>query len=118
MTIKYTRELVILKANQIFPNYDISEIMQILDAYGKEKYEYEKERVQLAILKICKDDKGDLELLKKLVEWAKIDYRDPLWNAEYSKQSSIEYTSWVKMREKEQREIEKEDLKQYLKWLK
>lgn len=99
MAIKYTRELVISKAKQTLPNYDISEIMHILDAYGKEDYEREKKRVQLAILKLCE---GDLEKLKKMVEWAKVDYRDVFCPAEYPKQSSRGFVGWEKLTKKEQ----------------
>jgi hypothetical protein len=114
MVIKYTRKLVISKAKQLFPDHDIAEIMQLLDAYGK-KCEREKERVQLAVLKLSK---GDLEELKKMVESAKLDYRDVLCSAEYPKQSSHGFAGWKKLTKQEKDKAIAEDLRQYLKWLK
>jgi hypothetical protein len=58
-----------------FPHGKPASIMGILDAYGTERHERERERVQLAIVKLSQGDVGKLE---ELVGVAKRDYRDVL----------------------------------------
>ena len=55
--VKPTRELVIAKIEEIYPNRDVSEILAKLDRYGDEEYEKEKNRVQMAALKLS-DEQG------------------------------------------------------------
>ena len=109
--IEYTRELVIKKAKEVFPKEDASKIMSLLDQYGVESYEQERERVQIAILKLSD---GDIEKLRKNVRIAKEDYRDVLGYAEYPLEMQSE--TW-KMDEQKAEEIRKKDRKQYLEWL-
>ena len=55
---------------------DRAEAMQhTLDLYGEERFERERERVQLAIIELCA---GSEERLRELVQIAKTDYRDVL----------------------------------------
>ena len=78
------RALVIAKISRIFPQRQTSEVLEILDRYGLSEHERERERVQLAILKLCDEDgKGDPAAY---VETAKKDYRDVLAWAEYPNQ--------------------------------
>jgi hypothetical protein len=110
--IEFTRELVTRKAKEVFPKEDISKIMGILDQYGVRPHEQERERVQLAILKLSG---GELEELQKQVRVAKSDYRDVLVFAEYplwfQSPKPLEDTP-------ESKEIREKDRKQYLDWLK
>ena len=73
--MKDSLESVEKAAKDAFPDSDISEIMTLLNTYGVEPYERERERVQLTIIKICQ---GDASKLSYQIEVAKIDYRDIL----------------------------------------
>ena len=64
-----------LAAREAFPDADHVAIMKLLNAYGTEPYERERERVQLTIIRICQ---GDASRLQYQVDIAKIDYRDIL----------------------------------------
>jgi len=77
---KYTYENVIKAISIAFPNEKTEQILKLLEIYGKEQYEYEKERVHLAILKLSN---GDIKKLHDYLNLAKIDYRDVLMAAEY-----------------------------------
>jgi hypothetical protein len=54
--------------------------MAILDEYGTEPYEQERERVQLAILKLAE---GEIDKLLHFTRAAKGDFRDVLYWADY-----------------------------------
>lgn len=109
--IAYTRELVTQKVKEVFPKEDPSKIMSILDQYGVESYEQERERVQIAILKLSE---GEMEKLHKNVRIAKEDYRDVLGYAEYPLEMQSE--TWNMDKQKAE-EIRKKDRQQYLEWL-
>jgi hypothetical protein len=110
-TIKYTRELVMKKAKDVFPKEDTAKIMSILDQYGTDSYERERERVQIAILK---SSKGEMKDLEEGVKAAKQDYRDVLAWAEYPLEMKTEAGTLDAQKAKEVRE---KDRKQYLEWL-
>lgn len=111
-TIKYTRELVMKKAKDVFPKEDVSKIMSILDQYGVDSYERERERVQIAILKLSE---GDMKELEESVKAAKQDYRDVLAWAEFPLEMKSEPGTLDAQKAKE---IKEKDRKQYLEWLK
>lgn len=110
--IKYTRDLVMKKAKEVFPKEDVSKIMSILDQYGVDSYERERERVQIAILKLSE---GDMKELEEGVKAAKQDYRDVLAWAEFPLEMKAEAGTLDAQKTKEIRE---KDRKQYLEWLK
>lgn len=85
--MSHTREEVVAVAKGKFPAGQVSEVMEILDLYGIEPHENERERVQLAILKLSDGDEGEL---LHFVEAAKQDYRDVLFWADHSQESSSE----------------------------
>ena len=62
-------------------------MLELLDTYGVESYERERERVQLAILKLSE---GNEEKLREFVAVAKRDYRDVLFWAEYPEESRLD----------------------------
>jgi len=55
--INYSRHLVIEKVKQCFPNEDPQKIIAILDEYGTDSNERDRERVQIAILKLSGEKK-------------------------------------------------------------
>ena len=74
-----TREDVIGAIRAGFPQSDAETVLAVLDLYGIEVHEREKERVQLAIVALSE---GKEDKLLYLVQVAKTDYRDVLaWHA-------------------------------------
>lgn len=79
MAITHTRDNVVAAVRARFQNSDAATILGVLDLYGTQSYEREKERVQLAIVALSEGDEGKL---RYFVECAKTDYRDVLhWQA-------------------------------------
>lgn len=74
-----SREPVQRLARRLFPGVQEAIVLEMLDRYGIEWYERERDRVQVAVLKLSN---GDLERLKTMVSHAKMDYRDTLAAAE------------------------------------
>jgi hypothetical protein len=62
-------------------------VQELLDSYGVEPYERERERVQVAILKLSA---GSEEKVREYVAVAKRDYRDVLFWAEYPEESKLD----------------------------
>ncbi len=77
--VTHTRDNVLAAVRASFPHNDAATILSVLDLYGTEPYEREKERVQLAIVALAA---GDEDKLLYFVQCAKTDYRDVLhWHA-------------------------------------
>jgi hypothetical protein len=108
-----TRQLVLSKIKRLFPDELEVEVIQTLDKYGVEDYERERERVQLAILKLSGGDRGELT---QWVEMAKTDYRDALAMAEYPEQMKTG-AAYFNTDTDTLRRIEIKDREQYLAWL-
>jgi hypothetical protein len=83
----HTRDQVVAVIQQTFPQSAHSRVLELLDTYGVESYERERERVQLAILKLSE---GNEEKLREFVAVAKRDYRDVLFWAEYPEESRLD----------------------------
>ena len=62
-------------------------VLELLDSYGVEPYERERERVQVAILKLSA---GSEEKVREYLAVAKRDYRDVLFWAEYPEESKLD----------------------------
>jgi hypothetical protein len=77
-------------------------VLELLDTYGVESYERERERVQLDILKLSA---GSEEKVREYVGVAKRDYRDVLFWAEYPEEIEIRYARKAPTGEKDVREI-------------
>lgn len=77
---KYTKDNVKRAIKRLFRDGDQDEIYDMVSVYGKEEYEREPERVQMAILKLSD---GNIEKLLEHAQMAKLDYRDVLSKAEY-----------------------------------
>jgi len=96
-----------------FPAEAFSEVLTLLDAYGIEDYEREKDRVQLAVLKLAQ---GNREKLRREIDGAKCDYRDTLLSAEYPGYGKRMFHLDKASEEKKSQVIER-DWKQYIDWL-
>ena len=109
--MKPTRDLVLIKVSDAFPNHDPGEIMAILDRYGAEPHDYERERVQIAVLKLSE---GSMDRLEEFVSAAQGDYRDVLAGAEYPEEFRLPiYDS----NDKRVQDARRRDREQYLAWL-
>ena len=82
-----TRDEVVAVVQKTFPETSHSRVLELLDSYGVESYERERERVQLAILKLSD---GNEEKLREFVAVAKRDYRDVLFWAENPQESRLD----------------------------
>jgi len=83
----HTRDEVVAVLQETFPASDHARWLRLLDTYGVESYERERERVQLAILKLSD---GYEDKLREFVAVAKRDYRDVLFWAEYPEESRLD----------------------------
>src|SRR5437867_9596757 len=83
----HSRDEVVAVVQKSFPETSYSRVLELLDTYGVESYERERERVQLAILKLSE---GNEEKLREFVAVAKRDYRDVLFWAEYPEESRLD----------------------------
>lgn len=91
-----------------FPSEDFATVMALLDSYGTESYERERDRVQLAVLKLAE---GSIDLLLREIQMAKSDYRDVLSPAEYPSYK------WGEKDETKLQKIYQADWQQYSEWL-
>jgi len=82
-----SREDVVLIVQKTFPETSHSRVIELIDTYGVESYERERERVQLAILKLSE---GNEEKLREFVAVAKRDYRDVLFWAENPEEAKLD----------------------------
>lgn len=106
------RSTVIKKIIDVFPKQSIESVLAQLDRYGSIAHEPERDRVHLAILKLCHE--ANLHDPEQYIQAAKKDYRDVLAWAENPGQMKI---GWSSLTAVEQAEIIANDKKQYLAWL-
>src|SRR5437899_990306 len=83
----HSRDQVVGVVQKNFPGSAHTRVLELLDTYGVESYERERERVQLAILKLSD---GSEEKLREFIAVAKRDYRDVLFWAEYPEESRLD----------------------------
>ncbi|HZZ45235.1 MAG TPA: hypothetical protein VFE58_20020 [Tepidisphaeraceae bacterium] len=106
-----SRELVLKKLHDCFPDAAIArEALAVLDTYGIENWHREKERVQLALLKISA---GNLDKLRLRTNGARLDYRDTLMPAEFHEQSQASSNTPPQ----EMEVLRRRDREEYEKWL-
>ena len=91
-----------------FPSEDCATVMALLDEYGIDKYDREKDRVQLGILKLAA---GSIDELLIQIQTAKVDYRDVLALAEYPSYR------WSENDETKIQKMYRDDWQQYSDWL-
>src|SRR6266436_9584751 len=83
----HSRGEVFAVVQKTFPESAHARVLELLDDYGVESYERERERVQLAILKLSN---GSEEKLCEFVAVAKRDYRDVLFWAENPEEAKLD----------------------------
>ena len=83
----HSRDGVIAVVRETFPESARTNILELLDGYGVESYERERERVQLAILNLSA---GNEEKLREFVAAAKRDYRDVLFWADNPEEAKFD----------------------------
>lgn len=106
---------VLRKIKKLWPGADPQEILDLLNEYGKGRYETGVERVQLAVLKLSR---GDRERLPELVKMAKTDFRDVLAYAEYPEEMRTDPAGMRDMPAGKAKSIRRRDRDQYERWLK
>ena len=106
-----TRALVVERIGRVFPDREVAEVLSLLDRYGAAGHHRERDRVQLAVLKLC--DEAGQDDPAAYVEAACADYRDVLALAEYPKQTRHSPGIDPRLRET----LIEEDRAQYLAWL-
>jgi hypothetical protein len=85
--MSHSRDEVIGVVHKCFPEGARARVLELLDTYGVESYERERERVQLAILKLSE---GNEEKLRNFVAVAKRDYRDVLFWVENPEEAKLD----------------------------
>ena len=83
----HSREDVLASVRASFPKENRTRVLELLDTCGLATHERERERVQLAILKLSEDNE---EKLRQHIDVAKRDYRDVLFWAEYPEEAKID----------------------------
>ncbi len=84
---RLSRDEVVEVVQKTFPENAHAHVLELLDTYGVESYERERERVQLAILKLSE---GNEEKLREFVAVAKRDYRDVLFWADNPEEAKLD----------------------------
>ena len=107
-----SRDLVQRLTSKLFPAQPRAVMLGLLDQYGILPSEPERDRVQIAILKLSDSDP---DKLAELVALAKRDYRDVLAAAEYPEQSRAGGRNTPPAEDLAR--IRQEDRRQYLDWL-
>ena len=74
-----SREAVLVAVQEAFPEGSRRQALALLDSYGVEAHERERERVQLALLRLCNGSEAQLRVYLHV---AKRDNRDVLFWAE------------------------------------
>src|SRR5213078_4071273 len=82
-----SRDEVVAAIQATFLKSAHARVFELLDTYGVESHERERERVQLAILKLSE---GNEEKLREFVAVAKRDYRDVLFWAENPDEAKLD----------------------------
>jgi hypothetical protein len=83
----HSHDEVLAAVQKALPESSRARVLDLLDSYGVESYERERERVQLAILKLSA---GSEEKLREFVAIAKRDYRDVLFWAENPEEARLD----------------------------
>jgi|SRR5690349_14306835 len=82
-----SRKDVIAAVRSAFPRADTSALLTLLDRYGVEAHERERDRVQVAIVNLSE---GDEDRLRYFLAVAKQDYRDVLFWSEHPEEAKID----------------------------
>ncbi len=105
-----SREWVLSKIAEVFPGVGPDDVLKCLDRYDGGA----RDRVQLAILKLCE---GSLDRLEQWVATAIQDYRDVLALAEHRREFARTPAELSKMSGEEVQALRDQDRREYLAWL-
>jgi hypothetical protein len=83
----HSRARLVAAVGASFPRADPHAILAILDEYGVEPYQRERDRVQLAIVNLSE---GDDAKLRYFLEVAKQDYRDVLFWSDNPEEAKLD----------------------------
>ena len=83
----HSPEDVLAAVGASFPKESRTRALELLDTYGLAAHERERERVQIAIVKLSE---GSEDKLRQYVDVAKRDYRDVLFWAEYPEEAKVD----------------------------
>jgi hypothetical protein len=111
---RVTREDVLRIIRRDFPARSSAKILAILDEYGVEPWRGERDRVQLAILKLSG---GNVERVRHYTEIARSDYRDVIAPAEYPRFWEVGFVGIEDMSPAAIGKLKKDDWEQYRRWL-
>jgi len=96
-----------------FSDIEVSAAEAIVMEYGGESYEREPDRVRLAALKLAA---GNIDSLRRHIDYAKSDFRDVLSAAEYPKATKV-WSRIDRLSPEKRQEIYDDDWRQYEDWL-
>jgi hypothetical protein len=82
-----SRDEVVASVQATFPKNSWPRVLELLESYGVEPYERERDRVQVDILKLSG---GSEDKVRAFVAAAKRDYRDVLFWAEYPEEARLD----------------------------
>jgi len=108
-----TRDDVVRIVHRDFPTSQAAGILDILDQYGTISWQRERDRVQLAVLKLAG---GRIDTLKTQTESACCDYRDVLSTAEYPA-ATKRWSSLERSTPEQRSAVYEADWTQYQTWL-
>ena len=108
-----SRDDVLRVIRRDYPAALFTTVLSILDEYGAEPWERERDRVQLAVLKLAT---GSVEEIRRQVEAAKLDYRDALAQAEFP-ENLVSLTRAKLRSTEEQAAMDQRDWERYRRWL-
>jgi len=83
----HSRAQVVAEVSVTFPQANARAMLELLDQYGVEPHERERDRVQLAILNLSE---GDESKLRYFIDIAKRDYRDVLFWSDCPEEAKID----------------------------
>jgi hypothetical protein len=109
---KVTHDDVLRVIRRDFSHIPESDVLAILNRYGTTEWQRERDRVQLAVLKLAA---GDFDALKLHAETACCDYRDVIAPAEYPTYSKHGWSAPFKRGECAK--TFEDDWNQYQQWL-
>jgi hypothetical protein len=110
MSLQPSRELVLRKLHDTFSAADAAEALSILETYGREPSQWERDRVHLAMLMVSR---GSLQRLRSAAEAAVSDFRDLLVGAEFPE----EFNAPRDLPQSELEAIRRRDRARYEAWL-
>ena len=109
-----TRADVLRIVRRDFAAHDANQVLAILDQYGAKSWHPEKDRVQLAVLKLSS---GSVEYLRQNVKLARRDYRDVISAAEYPRFFPVGVAELDRLSPPEIEQLQELDWQQYKSWL-